>query len=127
MNKFKHIWSNLRSSFWFIRSLIVVVSIAFAIALIKADSAGSHRWLTRWPRMLGAFQTLAGLIADPNRRRALLDQVQWVPEMADRSVESAHDRSRINAQIARVREALEADGCPGEEKNEYVKFDNRRR
>jgi uncharacterized membrane protein len=67
-------------------------------------------------RMLGAFQTLAGLIADPNRRRALRDQVQWVAEMAERTVESAHDRSRINAQIARVREALEADGCPGEEK-----------
>ena len=67
-------------------------------------------------RMLGAFQTLAGLIADPNRRRALRDQVQWVAEMAERSVEFAHDRARIDAQIARVREALEADGCPGEEK-----------
>lgn len=69
-------------------------------------------------RMLGAFQTLAGFIADPNRRRALRDQVQWVAEMVERTVESAHDRARINAQIARVREALEADGCPGEEKNE---------
>ncbi len=61
-------------------------------------------------RILGAFQTLAGLIADPNRRRALRDQVEWVAEMAERTVESAHDRARITAQIARVREALEADG-----------------
>lgn len=61
-------------------------------------------------QMLGAFQTLAGIIADPNRRRALRDQVQWVAEIADRSIESAHDRMRINAQIARVREALEGDG-----------------
>jgi uncharacterized membrane protein len=76
-------------------------------------------------RMLGAFQTIAGLTASPIRRRALLDQVERVSEMAERSVESAHDRARINAQIARVCEALEADGCPGEEKNEYVKFDNR--
>jgi len=68
-------------------------------------------------RMLGAFQTLAGLIAGPNRRRALLDQVQWVAEAAERTVDSAHVRARINAQIARVREALEADGRPGEEKN----------
>jgi uncharacterized membrane protein len=67
-------------------------------------------------RMLGAFQTLAGLIADPNRRRALRDQVQWVAEIAERTVESAHESARINEQIARVREALEADGCPGEEK-----------
>ncbi len=57
-------------------------------------------------RMLGAFQTLAGLIADPNRRQALRDQVQWVAEMAERTVESAHDLARLNAQIARVREAL---------------------
>jgi len=68
-------------------------------------------------QMLGAFQTLAGLIGDPNRRRALRDQVQWVAEIAERTVESAHDSGRINAQIARVREALEADGCPGEEKS----------
>jgi uncharacterized membrane protein len=61
-------------------------------------------------RMLGAFQTLAGLIAGPNRRRAFVDQVQWVAEMAERTVESAHDRGRINSQIARVRETLEAGG-----------------
>jgi len=78
-------------------------------------------------RMLGAFQTLAGLIADPNRKRALRDQVQWVAEMAERTVESTHDRARINTHLAHVREALEADWYPEEEKNEYFKFDNRRR
>jgi uncharacterized membrane protein len=67
-------------------------------------------------RMLGAFQTLAGLISDPNRRQALRDQVQWVAEMAERTVESPHDRARITEQVARVSEALEADGCPGKEK-----------
>ncbi|MDZ7695698.1 MAG: DUF2254 family protein [Deltaproteobacteria bacterium] len=60
--------------------------------------------------MLGALQTIAGLTTSPIRRRALLDQVQWVAEMAERSVESAHDRARINAQTTRVRAALEADG-----------------
>jgi uncharacterized membrane protein len=54
MNKFKQLWSNLRSSFWFAPSLIVVVSIAFAVALIKADSAGSDLWLDQWPRLFGA-------------------------------------------------------------------------
>ena len=54
MNKLKRFWSNLRSSFWFVPSLIVLVSIAFALALIKADSAGRDRWLTRWPLMFGA-------------------------------------------------------------------------
>ncbi|HSD95950.1 MAG TPA: DUF2254 domain-containing protein [Sulfuricaulis sp.] len=54
MHKFKQLWSNLRSSFWFMPSLIVVVNIAFAAALIETDSAGSDRWLSQWPRLFGA-------------------------------------------------------------------------
>src|SRR5665648_910333 len=54
MNKFRQLWSNLRSSFWFMPSLIVVFSTAFAVALIKVDSIGSDRWLTRWPLLFGA-------------------------------------------------------------------------
>ena len=57
MNKFKQLWSNLRSSFWFMPSLIVMGSIAFAVALIEADSAGSDRWLAQWPRCLGPGRT----------------------------------------------------------------------
>jgi uncharacterized membrane protein len=54
MNRLKQLWSNLRSSFWFMPSLIVVVSIAFAVALIEAHSAGTDHWLARWPRLFGA-------------------------------------------------------------------------
>jgi uncharacterized membrane protein len=54
MNKFNQFWSNLRSNFWFMPSLIVVLSIFLAIALIEADSAGSDRWLAQWPRLFGA-------------------------------------------------------------------------
>jgi len=54
MSKFKQLWSNLRSSFWFVPSLIVVVSTVLATALIEADSAGSDRWLAQWPRLFGA-------------------------------------------------------------------------
>ncbi len=54
MDKFKHLWSNLRSNFWFMPSLIVLASIALATVLIQTDSAGSDRWLTRWPRLFGA-------------------------------------------------------------------------
>jgi uncharacterized membrane protein len=53
MNKFKQIWSNLRSSFWFVPSLIVAVSIALAMALVEAGSTGSDRWLARWPLLFG--------------------------------------------------------------------------
>jgi len=54
MSKLKLLWSNLRSSFWFVPSLIVVLSIALAVALIEADSAGNDRWLAQWPRLFGA-------------------------------------------------------------------------
>lgn len=68
MNKLRQIWGDLRSSFWFMPSLIVVGSIVFAAALIEADSAGSDRWLAQWPRLFGAgaegarqmLSTLAG-------------------------------------------------------------------
>ncbi len=53
MNKLKQIWSHLRSSFWFVPSLIVAVSIALAVALIGADFTESEQWLARWPRLFG--------------------------------------------------------------------------
>ena len=54
MNKLKQLWSDVRSSFWFMPSLIVMGSIGFAVALIEADSTGIDRWLARWPRLFGA-------------------------------------------------------------------------
>jgi uncharacterized membrane protein len=68
MHKLKQLWSNLRSSFWFMPSLIVVANIAFAAGLIETDSIGSDRWLAQWPRLFGAgadgarqmLSTLAG-------------------------------------------------------------------
>ncbi len=59
---------NLRSSFWFVPSLIVALSVALAFALIELDSGGTGVWRERWPRMFGAgadgarlmLSTLAG-------------------------------------------------------------------
>ena len=71
-------------------------------------------------RMLDAYQTLVSLTASPTRRRALGDQVQWIADLAERTVESAHDRATIDRQLAGVREALAAGPawCAGEEKVE---------
>ncbi len=60
-------------------------------------------------RMLGAIQTLASLTASPQRRRALREQVQWIAELAERTLESPHDRTRIDTRLARVHETLEAE------------------
>jgi len=54
MNNLKLLWSNLRSSLWFLPSLIVAASVVLAVALIEADSAVSDQWLARWPRLFGA-------------------------------------------------------------------------
>jgi uncharacterized membrane protein len=54
INQLKRFWRSLRTSFWFVPSLIVAVSIVLAVALIGADSTGSERWLARWPRLFGA-------------------------------------------------------------------------
>ena len=69
-------------------------------------------------RMLGALDTIASLTVSPRRRRALREQVQWIAELADRTIESAHDRARIERRLTHVREALEAEPalCAGEEK-----------
>ena len=59
-------------------------------------------------RMLGAFQTLAGLTASPARRRALGEQVNWIADLVEHAVEAAHDRATIDRRLAGMREALAA-------------------
>jgi len=54
MNKLKLLWSNLRSSLWFLPSLIVTASVLLAVVLIEADSHGNDLWLAHWPRLFGA-------------------------------------------------------------------------
>jgi hypothetical protein len=69
--------------------------------------------------MLGALQTIAGLTLSPSPRRALRDQVRWIAELAERTLESAHDRARVDARLVSVREALEAEPalCAANEKD----------
>jgi uncharacterized membrane protein len=69
-------------------------------------------------RMLGAIQTLTSLTASRQRRRALREHVQWIAELAERTLESAHDRARIDTRLESVSKALDADLtlCAGEER-----------
>jgi uncharacterized membrane protein len=53
VNKFRQLCGILRTSFWFVPSLIVTGSIVLAVALIGVDFAGSKQWLARWPRLFG--------------------------------------------------------------------------
>jgi uncharacterized membrane protein len=59
-------------------------------------------------RMLGALDAIASLTDSPRRRRALREQVQRIAELADRAINSAHDRVRIEGRLTHAREAIEA-------------------
>ncbi len=59
-------------------------------------------------RMLSALETLIDLTDRPRRRRAIRDQVQWLAELAGRTIESKHERERIAKRLMDVRAALEA-------------------
>ncbi len=58
-------------------------------------------------RLLGAVQTVGGLTASHNRRQVLREHVQRIAELAARTIESPHDRERVERRLATVRDALE--------------------
>ncbi len=73
---------------------------------IRSNAKGNVAIMSR---MLGAFKTLASLTTSPSRRRVIGEQVQWIAELANCSLESSYDRARIESRLALVREALKAD------------------
>jgi uncharacterized membrane protein len=73
---------------------------------IRGSAAGNVAIMLR---MLGSLQTIASLTGSPSRRRVLREQVGCVAELAARTIESPHDRTRFESRLARVREALETN------------------
>ncbi len=57
-------------------------------------------------RMLGGLQTIAGVTENMNRRRVLADHVRRLVELAARTIEAPHDKARVEARVAEVREAI---------------------
>jgi uncharacterized membrane protein len=68
-------------------------------------------------RLLDGLDAIASLTDSPHRRSALREHVQWIAELADRTIKSTHDRTRIEERLRRVREALETEPAlyPGEQ------------
>ncbi|MDQ3472146.1 MAG: DUF2254 domain-containing protein [Acidobacteriota bacterium] len=54
MNKLKQLWSNLRSSLWFVPVLIVVCSVGLAVGFIEVDGRINRELLAEYPRIFGA-------------------------------------------------------------------------
>ncbi len=59
-------------------------------------------------RMLSAVQTVGGLTASHNRRQVLREHVQRIAELAARTIESPHDRERVQRRLTTVRDVLES-------------------
>jgi uncharacterized membrane protein len=87
--------------------------LAEAFDQIRGNTAGNVAVMAR---MFGALHTIGSLTTDQRRRQALHEQVQWIAELADRTIESTHDRARIERRLMEVCEALEAGPalCAGE-------------
>jgi len=59
--------------------------------------------------MFGSIDTIASRTVSPSHLRALDEQLQWIAELADRSIEANHDRERLARRLTDVREALNAE------------------
>ncbi|MDQ6718698.1 MAG: DUF2254 domain-containing protein [Gemmatimonadota bacterium] len=59
-------------------------------------------------RMLGALHAISNLTVSHNRREVLREHVQRIAELAERTIESPHDRERVQRRLATVRDALAA-------------------
>jgi len=53
INKIKQFLANLRASLWFVPGVMIVASIALALALIEVDSSVEREWLVEYPRLFG--------------------------------------------------------------------------
>ena len=87
---------------------------------IRASAKGNVAVMLR---LLDALETIASLTASPSRRQALGDQAHWIAELAERTIESPHDRARFESRLARVREALETEPilcAPAEKENRHT-------
>jgi uncharacterized membrane protein len=58
MNGLKQLWTNLRSSLWFVPVLIVVGCVGLALALIEVDGRINRELLSEYPRIFGDYRTI---------------------------------------------------------------------
>jgi uncharacterized membrane protein len=91
-----------------------VVAIGPSFASLVADSFDSIRGSAGGNsaillRMLGAHQTLGDHTVRPNRRRVLLDNIQSIAELAERSIDSPYDRAIFDRRLEGVRALLEGE------------------
>ncbi|OGI11376.1 MAG: hypothetical protein A2Y40_05875 [Candidatus Margulisbacteria bacterium GWF2_35_9] len=73
---------------------------------IRASAKGNTAIMIR---MLGALQIIASLTANQSRRQIVSGHVQWIEELAERTIESSHDKEKFENRLARLRKSLGVD------------------
>jgi uncharacterized membrane protein len=84
--------------------------LADAFDQIRGSAGGNVAIMTR---VLGALETISSLTITPSHLRALGEQAQCIAELAERTLESAHDRERIEVRLERTRQILESEAASG--------------
>jgi uncharacterized membrane protein len=82
--------------------------LAEAFDQIRASAVGN---IAIMARMLGSIDTIASLTVSPSHLQALDEQVQWIAELADRTIEATHDHTRIDKRLREVSETLETQSA----------------
>ena len=54
ITKLHHVWQEMRSSFWFVPTLIVLDAVVLATLLITVDATVDLHVVERWPLLFGA-------------------------------------------------------------------------
>jgi len=73
---------------------------------IRRSAAGN---VSIMARIISALDNLASLTGSPHSRQALREQMQRIAELAERTIESTHDRTYIKRRLMPLRETLEAE------------------
>jgi uncharacterized membrane protein len=72
---------------------------------IRRSAAGNVAVMAR---IISAFANIASLTGSPRHRKALWEQMQWIAELAERTIESTYDLRYIKRRLMKLSEMLEA-------------------
>ena len=79
---------------------------------VRRSAAGNVAVMAR---IISALDSIASLIDSPSRRQALYEQMQWIAELAERTIDSPHDLIYIKRRLKPLRESLGAEPALGTE------------
>ncbi|RUO22257.1 DUF2254 domain-containing protein [Aliidiomarina iranensis] len=54
LNRMYHVWLDVRASFWFLPSIIVLTSVVLAFSLIELEELTAAQFFENWPRAFGS-------------------------------------------------------------------------